>query len=214
MNVQEREQLSAFLQQLSQARVAAKDGEADTLIKEACARQPDASYLLVQRALLLDQAWQAAQAQIGQLQAELAQARQAAPAGAGGFLGGNAWGNSAPAGRAAPPAGAPTTAYAAAPAVAAAAPAGSGWGSTLGTVASTAAGVAAGAFLFQGISHMFNGNHASGFLPGAGNTPLDQLSNNSLGNNAYASDSSAGSDYAQADLDALPDNSDMSGDWV
>lgn len=187
MNVQEREQLSVFLQQLVQAQAGQKDAEAEALIKEACARQPEAAYLLVQRALLLDHALQNAQAQIARLQNEL----QTQPR-SGGFLDGNAWGN------APTRAVSPAPAYAPAPtpsAVPAAAPA-SQWGSTLSTVATTAAGVAAGAFLFQGIEHLM-GNHGSGWMPGAGGQPLQGLADNTVINNYYETDSAAtGNDQA------------------
>jgi len=144
MNTQEREQLTRFLQQLTSAPAIQKDGEADALIREACARQPDAAYLLVQRALLLEHAVQDAQAQIARLQGELEQSR--AGNGGGGFLDPNAWGNSA----ATRPAPAP-----------AAAPAASAWRSgMLGNIATTAAGVVAGGFLFQGIEHLL-GQHGA-----------------------------------------------------
>lgn len=157
MNNQEREQLTRFLQQLTQAQAAQKDGEADTLIREACLRQPDAAYLLVQRAMLLDHAVQDAQAQVARLQDELSQTR--AGNSVGGFLDANAWGNSAhpaisrplPTAQAAP---VPTAAPAAASAP-------SAWGSgMLGNIATTAAGVVAGGFLFQGIEHLL-GNHGA-----------------------------------------------------
>jgi len=51
VNTQEREQLTQFLQQLTQAQVPQKDIEADALIREASMRQPDATYSLVQRAM-------------------------------------------------------------------------------------------------------------------------------------------------------------------
>ena len=54
MNIQERDQLKLFLQQLTQVQASQKDAEAETLIREACARQPDAGYLLVQRAMQLE----------------------------------------------------------------------------------------------------------------------------------------------------------------
>jgi len=77
MNVQEREQLSTFLQQLAQAQAGAKDEEAQAMIAGTFVRQPDAAYLVVQRALLFDAALQDAQAQIAQLKAQLAQQRPA-----------------------------------------------------------------------------------------------------------------------------------------
>lgn len=165
MNTQEREKLTRFLQQLTQAQAAQKDGEADALIREACLRQPDAAYLLVQRAMLLDHAVQDAQAQVARLQEELSQTR--AGNSGGGFLDANAWGNSAVT-RPAPTAQAP--ALAPSPA---AAPAPSAWGSgMLGNIATTAAGVVAGGFLFQGIEHLL-GNHgaASGLANSLSSNP-------------------------------------------
>ncbi|MGT2491951.1 DUF2076 family protein [Cupriavidus basilensis] len=47
--------LEAFLTQLTQARAGMKDPQADALIAEGRPpRQPDAAYLLVQRAMMLD----------------------------------------------------------------------------------------------------------------------------------------------------------------
>ena len=146
MTPQERELITSFLQQMSQAQAAQKDPAADALIREAVARQPDAAYLLVQRAMGLEYALQALQAQTVKLQAELDQARPAARAG---FMdGANAWGRAAPASAPA----AQVAAQASGQPVPAAARPASSWGSgMLGTVATTAAGVVAGSFLFQGI---------------------------------------------------------------
>jgi hypothetical protein len=55
MTLDERQQLQAFLFDLIQARATEKDKVAETLILEACARQPDALYLLVQRVMVLEQ---------------------------------------------------------------------------------------------------------------------------------------------------------------
>lgn len=155
MNTQEREQLTQFLQQLIQSQASQKDSEADTLIREASMRQPDAAYLLVQRAILLDHALQGSQAQISHLQGELDKAR--AGNSSGRFPNQYVWGNSS----ATPPNPASQApAYPATPAPAAA-PAASVWGSgMLGNIATTAAGVVAGGFLFQGIEHLL-GNHSS-----------------------------------------------------
>lgn len=177
MNTQECEQLTQFLQQLTQTQVTQKDSEADTLIREACMRQPDAAYLLVQRAMLLDHALQDSLAKISQLQDELDQAR--AGNSSGNFSNPYAWGNpSAKSSNPAPQA----PAYAAAPPLAAvsslpaAAPAASAWGSSMvGNIATTAAGVVAGGFLFQGIEHMLgNCGSNSGLMNGLNsNTPTD-----------------------------------------
>jgi len=60
LNPQERALLQEFLQRLIQIRGIEKDPHADALIAQAVAQQPDAAYLLVQRALLLEQALDAA----------------------------------------------------------------------------------------------------------------------------------------------------------
>ncbi|VVD82523.1 hypothetical protein PAQ31011_01184 [Pandoraea aquatica] len=100
MNPQEMQTLQSFLTQLTQAQAGVKDEQAEALIADAVRRQPDAAYLLVQRALLLDHALVSARAQIATLQSQLqaAQASQGGQNAQGGahdsFLGGgNAWGN-------------------------------------------------------------------------------------------------------------------------
>ena len=158
MTPQEREPLTAFLQQMTQAQAGQKDAEAEALIREASSRQPDAAYLLVQRAMGLDYALQAALAQAAKVQAELDQLRAGARSS---FLDNtNAWGRAIPAPSPAqvPLAAAASARVTAQPAPAAAAPA-SSWGSgILGTVATTAAGVVAGSFLYQGIQGLM-GHH-------------------------------------------------------
>ena len=59
MTLQEKELLTRFLQQLSSAQAGQKDAEAEALIRDAAARQPDAAYLLAQRTLQLEQLLQA-----------------------------------------------------------------------------------------------------------------------------------------------------------
>lgn len=186
MAPQELQALEAFLNQLTQARAGAKDPQAQQLIAEAVARQPDAAYLLVQRAMLLDHALASAQAQVASLQGQLAaaQANAGNGAGNGSFISAqNAWGNT------------PVQQMPSAPAAAApqAMPAqasrpgflSGGLGSTLGSIATTAAGVAGGAFLFQGIENLFHRNSGSGFLgqSGTGPAPSDTtIVNNFFGN--------------------------------
>jgi hypothetical protein len=93
MTPQEQEKLQQFLSQLNQAGGVQRDRDADAMINAAVARQPDAAYLLVQRTLLQDQALEAAQARIAELER---QAQAARPASSGSFLGGaDTWGNSA-----------------------------------------------------------------------------------------------------------------------
>ncbi|MFM9883825.1 MAG: DUF2076 domain-containing protein [Burkholderiales bacterium] len=158
MTPQETGLLNEFLSQLTQVRGIIKDPAADVLIAKATAQQPDATYLLVQRSLLLDQALDEAKHQIEKLEAELRGTRAQPPAAAGGFLSGvSAWGRK-PAVAAAPAfAGAarqPAASMAVAPQAAQSAMGGGGGGGFLGRAAATAAGVVGGAFLFQGISQL------------------------------------------------------------
>ena len=197
MTPQEREPLTAFLQQMTQTQAGQKDAEADALLREASSRQPDAAYLLVQRAMGLDYALQAALAQSAKLQAELDQSRSGARSS---FLDtSNAWGRSMPAPGPAqvPPAAAASARVAAQPAPAAAAPA-SSWGSgILGTVATTAAGVVAGSFLYQGIQGLM-GHHNQAANAEATATPPPGSAKlvSDTDDQSYAQDDSA--DYADA----------------
>ena len=161
MNVQEREQLTTFLQQLAQVQAGTKDEEAQVMIAGTFARQPDAAYLVVQRALLLDAALQEAQAQIAQLKAQLAQQRPA-PA-ASSFLDATTWGRQPSPVLSAPAiSNPPVQAVQAVQPAAFALPArGFQAPSFLSNMATTAAGVAAGAFLFQGINSLMGSQHHS-----------------------------------------------------
>jgi uncharacterized protein len=153
MTPQEKELLERFLADMVAARAGQKDPQAEALMRDAVSRQPDAVYLLVQRALQLDQALQLTQAEVQKLQGELAQAR---PAPGGSFLNDPyAWGSKPAA--AAPVANPVQQQPAAQPAPAPARPL-SGWGGggMLGTVAGAAAGVVAGSFLYQGIQHLMH----------------------------------------------------------
>jgi hypothetical protein len=93
MTPDERSMLQQFIGDLSQSRGTAKDPEADAMIHQALQANPDAAYLLVQHAILADQALHAAQAQIEQMQAQLGSSAPSAPSGPfsansglGGFL--------------------------------------------------------------------------------------------------------------------------------
>lgn len=223
MTEQEREQLSHFLKQLTEASVAAKDQEAEAMIRTATSGQPDASYLLVQRSLLLEQALKNAQAQIAGLQSQL----QQRPASGGSFLNNDPWGQQSA--RQVPGAGNYSI-----PSInnfGQAAPVGNAFGgasSFLGNVATTAAGVVAGSFLFQGIENLL-GHHGS---PGGWGQPSWEQSglgseniteqtviNNYYGDNADASANDSSQDYysTSADDDGdtfLPDGQDGDEDWV
>lgn len=163
MNPSDQKMLQDFLGQLVQARGVTKDPEADALIARAVAQQPDAAYLLVQRALLVEQA-------LGNARARIAELERQGGNGGGGFLDANQWGNSAQGKPSNPVPGigqgtyqqnGPTgSAPQAQPAKSGGFLGGAG-GSMLGTVAATAAGVAAGSFLFHGIGNLL-GNDGQG----------------------------------------------------
>lgn len=196
MTPEERDQLGRFLQLLEEAQAGPKDPAAQAMIARACARQPDAAYLLVQRVMQLEMAQQASQAEIARLTqlASEAQASALPPS----FFGGNAWGKKpAQAGGTAP---LPVASAAArAPAAQAHAPQ-SAWGSgLLGTVASTAVGVVAGSMLAQGIGSLF-GNRDAGHGAAAKDLPAG---GGSLVETDYGSGSQdADGGYAAEDFDA------------
>ena len=188
MTFEERDQLTRFLQLLAQAQAGPKDAEAQGLIAEACARQPDAAYLLVQRVLQLEHALKDAM-------------RDATPKPS--FVGdANAWGHAPIASQPSvqPPAQVPMQQ---APM---AAPQRSAWGSgLLGTVAMTAGGVVAGSLLAQGIGSLFghhnnpSADHAA--TPPGGGTLVD------TDYGAKSGDSDGG--YAAEDFDTGGDTGDV-----
>ena len=192
MNPQEKVQLEQFLQQLNSTQAGAKDSDADALIAKSIKLQPDASYLLVQRAMGLEMALQVAQKQMAEMQAQIDKASQANKSSSGFLSGINSWG------RAAPTSGAPANAMAARPAAGAAQQ--STWGSgMLGAIATTAVGVVAGSLLYQGIQSMMGQSSA----PDAGsglshsNAPADsgqQMAQN-YDNSAVDYDSDFGGDF-------------------
>lgn len=194
MTPQERQLLTTFLQQLAQTRADPRDPEADALIREAISRQPDADYLLVQRAMGLDLALKAAQAQAEKLQAELDQVKRGNEKS---FVGNaSSWGRSTPA---ANPAQQPS---------ASSAP--SAWGSgMLANLATTAAGVVAGSFLYQGIQNLMGHRNAGfGENPGTNPSMAASGSNGSLTNDEVA-DTLDDSDNSVALDDGGFDSSDL-----
>src|SRR5271157_2108331 len=80
MTPDERPLLQRFLQDLVQTRGVTKDAEADSMIGDALRASPDAAYVLVQHAILSDQALHAAQDQIATLQEQLRNAGSGPPA--------------------------------------------------------------------------------------------------------------------------------------
>jgi len=182
MNAQERDQLTQFLKPLTEVRLPNKDSEAEGLILDAAKRQPDALYLLVQRAMLLEQALNGAKAQINDLQSQLQAAQNTG--GRGGFLSHDPWAQ--PANNNGPVPG--MSRYAepryAAPQQNASFLGGGGGSSFLGNIASTAAGVVAGSFLFQGIENLFSDHNPSSSMDHASHTP-ESVSETTTINNFY-----------------------------
>jgi len=215
MNLQERTVLENFLDQLVQVHGVDKVPQADALIKRAVEQQPDAAYLLVQRALLLGQALDQAKARIAELE-------RTQDGTSRGFLdsGSSSWSASMPQASTATAAPGRPLAGVAGPSAqfsgpVSAGPAGSsalsnpGAGSSfLGQAAATAAGVAGGAFLFEGVESLL-GHHGSS-IPGqeaASTVPQEDVTNN----NYYASNdwsTDAGDSPPESDDPDAPEESD------
>ena len=206
MSPAESQLLRNFLNQLTLAGRIPKEPEADSLIAAAIAKQPDAAYLLVQRAMLLEQALNNAKGQIAQLQTELQAARSP---GGGSFLdSGSVWGRSS--GDAVTPPSTPAgagTQSASKPSFL-----GGGGGSFLGTLAATAAGVAGGAFLFQGIENLLG--HRGTILGSAGAGP--DITENVTVNNYFSDDKASIADDADGvtDVDYQGDDSSDDSSWI
>jgi hypothetical protein len=128
----ERQLLQSFLVDLQQTPQVAKDPEADAMIADAVRTNPNAVYLLVQHAILADQALHAAQAQMRAMQS------QGAPAPS--FLSGAQ----------------PWSGQGGAPVQSSPFAANSGLGGFLRTAGTLAAGVAGGDFIAQGIENIFS----------------------------------------------------------
>jgi uncharacterized protein len=180
MTPEERSILQSFLADLGSTPNVTKDAEAEAMIEDAIKANPDAAYLLVQHAILADQALHAAQAQLaGRAQpgsflspapsapsapAPSGVAPADAPAMAPGGASGNVWGDrggtlssgsgDAPYGGQAY--GGPWAGQGGGPIQSSPFAANSGLGGFLRGAGQMAVGVAAGDFLFQGIENIFS----------------------------------------------------------
>ena len=224
MTPQERDLITHLLGRLGQAGGQPKDAEADSLIRQAAAAQPDAPYYLVQTVLIQDMALSNAQSRIHELEQLVAAAKPAAQPTSflGGLLGGGApaaasgsvpaagpWSRPAPAAPAAPAQYQPQYAqpqyappqyappqYQGQPMMGGGMPMmAAGGGGFLRSAATTAAGIAGGALLFQGIQSMF-GSHAGGIL---GGTSMQPGLSETVVNNYYGNDPAGGPGSTQAD---------------
>ncbi|PPD04816.1 MAG: ABC transporter substrate-binding protein [Methylobacter sp.] len=212
MQPQERELLNSFLNQLNSAQAAGKDTEAEAMIKQAVAKQPDAAYLLVQRAMLMNQALESLKAENARLQNQLAQHTSNS------FLGGgDPWAAPVTQNRSSGPVpGSSNYQIPHAQPVAG----NSAMPSFLGSVATTAAGVVAGSFLFQGIENLM-GHHNSGNQGDwMSHNNSDQTPDQTTINNYYASDNQVadntdhqGYDFVDGESDGYFDDNSGQDSW-
>lgn len=171
MTPEERQLIAGLFDRMRSYSLPEKDRDAEALINQSVRANPDAPYMLVQSVLVQEQALQAANDRIIQLEDELREARgEARPAArSGGFLSG-AWGGGR---REETRASVPTIGARAAPSTwgqnaqpqppqaQQQAPTGGGGGFMKSALA-TAAGVAGGMLLADGIRNMMSGGaHAS-----------------------------------------------------
>jgi hypothetical protein len=205
MTPAERILLSNFLRDLAQARASGKDAEAEGMIGEAFASNPDATYLIVQHAILSDEALHAAQQRIAALES----GRSAS------FLGGRPAQQQSQYSTAVPP----SQPYAPQPAYQPASPfsSGGGLGSFLRNAGTMAAGVAAGDFLFEGLSGLFGGHRGFGFgggpwgggYGGFGGPAVENVTINEYGNDDRIRDDGGSWDNDLASFG----NTDGGGGW-
>jgi uncharacterized protein len=190
MTPQEEAMLNDLIGRVEQTQLTEKDPEAEQLLNQRLARNPNALYILAQTVLVQKYALEQATGQLNQLRA---QELQPQPARATSFLGG-LLGHHDPA---PPPSAAPPPpGYGASPygqpyaqpyppaGPVYGAPPPSGAGSFLRSAATTAAGVAAGALAFQGVESLLHGfGQPSGFggqglFGGGGSAPGETIINN------------------------------------
>ena len=140
MTPDERNLLHRFLQDLIQTRGVVRDAEAEGMINQALQSSPTAAYVLVQHAIMSDQALHAAQDQIAALQNQMRAVTPAAPQSASYF-----------------PAQQQSWMPAPAAQYVGSGPFnnGGGLGSFIRNAGQMAVGVAAGDLLFEGISGLF-----------------------------------------------------------
>ncbi len=205
MTPQESDLITTLLARLKGAAGQPKDPDADALIRQAMAEQPDAPYYLVQTVLIQDLSLHQAQARIADLEKQVflgglvARSQPEQPSGSVPSAG--PWSRGPQV--APPPQPAPQYAQQPGYAQPGYGPGGGGMmgggmmggmggGGFLRSAAATAAGIAGGALLFQGISSMFGHGFANSLNGGAGMTA--GLGETVINNN-YGDSGSGGGDY-------------------
>src|SRR5712692_7952602 len=209
MTPQERDLITTLLARLKGTAEQPKDPEADALIRQAMAEQPDAPYYLVQTVLIQDLSLHQAQARIADLEKQVSDTQSKPTSFLGGLFGrsqpeqpSGSVPSAGPWSRgpqvASPPQPAPQYAQQPGYAQPGYGPGGGGMmggmggGGFLRSAAATAAGIAGGALLFQGISSMFGHGYANSLTGGAGMTA--GLGETVINNN-YGDGGAGGADY-------------------
>ncbi len=207
MNSDERSLLQQFLGDLVATRGAIKDQEADRMITDALRKNPDGAYVLVQHAVMSDQALHAAQGQIAQLQDQLRQAYPSQPSSnflpsSGPWSGGQQQSQPQQQGGGFMGSGPLRS--------------GGGLGSFLRNAGTTAAGVVGGSLLFEGLSGLFGGGRGGfgGFGGGGGwgGPPTEVVNNYYDDGGAGSGGDFGGGDFGGADGGGF-DNSGGGGDF-
>jgi hypothetical protein len=189
MTPDERQLITDLFERMRAHGAPEKDRDAEQLINQQVRANPDAAYMLVQSVLVQEQALEAANSRVLELEEQvrrMEEGERPRSERAGGFLGGF-WGNSARreeaprsasvpqvGGRATPSAYAGTSApwSQSPPPAQPQAPSGGGVGSFMRTALGTAAGVAGGVLLADSIRNMLGGGaHAS---PARSDTPPEE----------------------------------------
>lgn len=233
MSPEERRLLEGVFDRMRNNASAPRDREADQMIADNVRSQPYSPYFLTQTVIVQEQALQAANQRIKDLEQQAQQSQPAQSSGSGGFLssifgGGSSqppapaqrppvWNQGGAAGQAggfgqSGPYGAPPPQQQGGPWGGAPQQGGGGGGGFLHGALQTAAGVAGGALLFDGIRGLMGG-HGSPFGIGAG-TPGgggETVVNNYYGDSGGGGIDSGPADWAQdadQDQDAAQDAAD------
>jgi len=178
MTPQEAQMLQDLVRKVQGTQLSEKDPDAEGLLNDGLARDPDALYKLAQTVLIQNIALDQARAQMQRMQQQLAPPPQQ-PARATSFLGGLFHPNQQqqyappppPQYQAVPPNYPPPPGYAYGP------PSGGGAGGFLRSAATTAAGVAGGMLAFEGIESLLHGGFGGGY-GGFGGAPQETIINN------------------------------------